>query len=294
MALLPGAPTRLIISSHDRRHFASTGNLYLYTPGQADMSALRRLEEPAGLELRPHGIDVSVQQGRTLLYVINHDDHEPNSNRHSILIYQWQPDGLHFRQRLQDPLLTSPDDLSIARNGDIYVTNDRKDGESVMELALRRSRANVVLYQTGKGWRMVADHLTYPNGVIAEDSRVLVSLTFGDALLLFPRHPDGSLGEAQTIAREPNLDNIMPGPDPDSYLVSSHLSFVDFMRHKNDSRHHSASIVYRITIGTHQAEPFFADDGSLISAVSTALTADHVLYLSQDFDAFIVACPLRD
>jgi len=182
----------------------------------------------------------------------------------------------------------------VTGNGDLYVTNDRKDGESVMELALRRSRANVVLYQPGKGWRIVADHLTYPNGVKAEDSRVLVSLTFGDALLLFPRRPDGSLGEAQTIASKPNLDNIMPGPDPDSYLVSSHLSFVDFMRHKNDSSHPSANIVYRFTVGTRQAEPFFVDDGRLISAVSTALIADHVLYLSQDFDAFIVACPLKD
>jgi len=295
MAVLPGEPARLLISSHDRRHFESTGNLYLYNTATQDMHILPRFDEPAGLQLRPHGIDlVQDAQGHNLLYVINHDDHQPNSNLHSILIYELRADGLHLRQRLQDPVLTSPDDVSVAGNGDVYVTNDRKDGESVMELALHRSRANVALYQPGKGWSIAADHLEYPNGVKAENDRVLVSLTFGSALLLYPRHADGSLGPAEQIAGKPNLDNIMPGLGPDNYLISSHLSFVDFMRHKDSSTHHSGNIVYQFNVKTRQAEPFFVDDGSLISAVSTALIADKALYLSQDFDAFIVRCPLKE
>jgi hypothetical protein len=292
MALLPGSPVRILVSSHDRRHFEKTGNIYLFTPADRGMAILPRHGGPTGLEFRPHGIDVSEREGKTLLYVINHDDLEPNSDTHSILIYEVRSDGLYFQQRLQNELLTSPDDLSVAPDGDLYVSNDRKDGRSVMELALHRSKANVAVYHQGR-WKIAADRLEYPNGVLAEKDRVLVSLTFGDAFLAFPRLADGTLGKPEHITDKINLDNIMPGPSPGTYLVSSHSSFMDFMRHKDASEHHSGNIVYEVNTGTLKATPFFADDGSLISAVSTALIAGNVLYLSQDFDGFLVGCPLR-
>jgi hypothetical protein len=293
MAVLPGLPVRILISSHDRRHFEKTGAIYLFTPADHGMRPLPRSGEPAGLALRPHGMDLRLQDGVQLLYVINHDSSEPNSNSHSILIYEVRSDGLYFRQRLHSELLTSPDDLSLAPDGDLYVTNDRKDGESVLELALRRAKANVVVYRNGT-WQIAADKLVYPNGVLAEKDRVLVSLTFGDALLAFPRKPDGTLGTPEKIIGKPNLDNLMPGTEPDTVLVSSHTSLVDFMRHKNNSKNRSGNVVYQVNVKTHEATPVFTDDGSLISAVSTALVAGNMLYLSQEFDDFLVGCPVRE
>lgn len=291
MAHLPGASTHLLISSHDRRRFESTGAIYLYAEENNTMRPLPRLGEPAGLELRPHGIDISTREGKTLLYVVNHD-REPNSNNHSILVYEVHPDALQFVQQLRDPLLSSPNDISVAPDGDLYVSNDRKDGSSTLELVLRRAKANVVQYHGGH-WRIVADHLLFPNGVLAEKDRVLVSLTFGSAFLLYPRNSDGSLGSAQKIAEIANLDNIMPGPSPDTYLVSSHLSLMRFMRHKGDSRYHSPSTVYEVNVKTHQTKPYFVSDGSPISAITTALLTRDALYLSQGFDAFILRCPLK-
>lgn len=292
MVLLPGTPARLLLSSHDRRHFDSSGNIYLYDTASGAMRPLPRLDEPAGLPFRPHGITVVERGGQTLLYVVSHDEAQPNGTHHSILVYALRDDGLHWQQRLQDPLLSSPDSVSVTPDGSVYVSNNRKDGSSVMELALHRSRANVVLYQPGHGWRIVADGLEYPNGLLAEPNRVLLSLTFGGEFLLYPRQPDGSLGKPHTVAERPNLDNISPAPDADSYLVSSHNSFVDFMRHKNSSASHSGNTIYEFNVRNDQATQIWSDDGSLISAVSTALVADRKLYLSQDFDAFIVSCPL--
>ena len=63
------------------------------------------------------------------------DDDTPNGRRHSILVYAVEADGLRFRRQLSDPLLSSPNHLAIAPDGDIYVSNDRRDGSSVLELA---------------------------------------------------------------------------------------------------------------------------------------------------------------
>ena len=164
---------------------------------------------------------------------------------------------------------------------------------SVLELALRTHRANLVHYREGSGWQVVADGLSFPNGVRAENRRVLAVLSFGNALVRYLRFPDGRLGPREDVLTLPALDGLMPGPDPDTWLTVSHGPLLDFLRHKNDSHHPSGAIVYEVNASTGAAVPFFADDGRRISALSTALLTDDALYLGQSFDAFVLRCPRR-
>ncbi len=225
--------------------------------------------------------------------MVNHDEDTPNSRHHSLLVYALSADGLSFRRRLSDPLLSSPNHVAVARNGDVYVSNDRKNGSSVLELALRQSKANIVLWQEGRGWKIVADGLRFPNGVQAEEKRVLAVLSFGNALLEFPRRADGTLGPAKTVLELPALDSLGSSPDAGHYLVVSHGPLLDFLRHQNDSRHRSGSIIYNVNPDTGQARPFFSDDGSRISAMAHALVVKQALYIGQSFDSFVLKCPLR-
>lgn len=284
---------RLLISAHDRRNFERPGDLHVYQSPLGEVRRLPRSGEPAGLVLRPHHMDVLRRGNETLLYLINHDEDSPNSRRHSVLVYKVEPDRLVFRQRLSDPLLSSPNHLSVAPDGDLYVTNDRRDGSSVMELALRQSKATVVHYREGRGWRVVAEGLSFPNGVEAEADRVLVVMTFGNALLAWPRLADGTLGRQERVLSLPALDGLNPGPEPGTWLTVSHGPLLDFLRHKGSSGHPSRATVYLVNPSTRSYQPFFTDDGRRISAMSNAVLLNKALYIGQSFDAFILRCPLK-
>lgn len=285
--------SRLLISAHDRRHFERPGDLHVYQSPLGEVKRLPRSGEPAGLVLRPHHMDVRRRGNETLVYLINHDEASPNSRRHSVLVYKVEPDRLVFRQRLSDPLLSSPNHLSVAPDGDLYVTNDRRDGSSVMELALRQSKATVVHYREGRGWRVVAEGLTFPNGVEAEADRVLVVMTFGNALLAWPRLADGTLGRQERLLSLPALDGLNPGPEPGTWLTVSHGPLLDFLRHKGSSSHPSRATLYLVNPSTRRYQPFFTDDGSRISAMSNAVLLNQALYIGQSFDPFILRCPLK-
>lgn len=289
---LPGSP-RLLISAHDRRNFDKPGDLHVYDTLAGQLRRLPRTGEPAGLVLRPHHMDIVSRGEDTLLYLINHDEDSPNSRRHSVLVYVLEPDRLVFRKRYTDPLLSSPNHLSVAPDGDIYVTNDRRDGSSVMELLLRSKKANLVQYREGRGWRVVAEGLSFPNGVKADAERVLVVMTFGNAMLTWPRLPDGTLGVREQVLSLPALDGLNPGPDPGTWLTVSHGPLLDFLRHKRSSGHPSRATVFLVNPGTRSFQPFFSDDGKRISAMSNAVLAGQALYIGQSFDSFILRCPLK-
>lgn len=289
---LPGSP-RLIISTHDRRNFERAGELQVYDTARQTLARLPRSGEPPGLVLRPHHMDLVTRGPDTLLYLINHDEDSPNSRRHSVLVYAVEPDRLVFRRRYTDPLLSSPNHISVAPDGDIYVSNDRRDGSSVLELMLREKKANIVQYREGRGWRIVADGLSFPNGVKAEAERLLVVMTFGNAMLTWPRLPDGSLGTREQVVALPALDGLNPGPEPGTWLTVSHGPLLDFLRHKGSSAHPSRGTVFLVSPGTRRFQPFFSDDGRRISAMSNAVLADQALYIGQSFDSFILRCPLK-
>jgi hypothetical protein len=286
-------PGRLLISQHDRRHFEQAGSMEEYDLRTNRLRTLPRQGEPAGLVLRPHGMALARHGAETWLYVINHDDPTPNGTHHSVLVYAVAADHLEFRQRLQDPLLSSPNHIAVAGDGDLYVSNDRKDGSSVLELALRMHRANLVHYRAGQGWRIVADGLNFPNGVQVAGNEVLAVLTFGNAVIAFPRRADGSLGPRRNIATLPNLDGLMPGPDPGSWLTVSHAALLDLLRHQHDAGHPSPGILYEVDTASGRVHPFFADDGHRISVMTSAVVADGRLFIGQAFDAFVLECPLR-
>jgi hypothetical protein len=289
---LPDSP-RLLISSHDRRAFETPGELHVYDTGSNHLQRLLRSGEPPDLVLRPRHMDIAKRNGETLLYVVNHDEPTPNGRRHSVLVYAVTPERLVFRQRLTDPLLSSPNHIAVAPDGDLYVSNDRRDGSSLMEFLLRQNKANLVHYREGAGWKVVAEGLSFPNGVRVDDERVLVVLTFGNAMLSWPRYEDGSLGTRQQLVALPALDGLSPGPEPGTWLTVSHGALLDYLRHRRNSGHPSAATVYLVNGSTRSYAPFFADDGRRISAVSTALIAHKALWLGQRFDSFMLRCPLK-
>lgn len=284
-------PSKMLISSHDRRHFERQGNIYEYKIDSGKMNVLPRTGEPSQLEFRPHHMAVQEVGSTEFLYVINHDDKSPNSNNHSILVYTAGNGKLTFREQLKDPLLSSPNHLAVMPNGEIYVSNDRRNGGSHLELLLRQKKATIVHYKPGAGWRIVAEGLTFPNGIQATTSQVFVSTTFGNSILAYPREPDGTLGAAKTVLSQPLLDGLNSTKKAGYYTVVSHGSLLDFMRHQRNGRHASPASVYEVNVASGKSRIIFKDNGELISGISAAVYSGDSIFFGQSFEPFLLRCP---
>lgn len=284
------AAPRLIISSHDRRNFRSHGNIYALPIDSLKASIMARTGEPDGFALRPHGIDLIQRDGRWWLYAINHDN-ELFSDQHTLVIYEVVGDTLVFQQELQSPLLSAPNDVAVADNGDIYVTNEREDGASIAEFLFLQRKANVVVYRPPSGWRIAADDLAVANGILIQGNTVWITQTLGEGLRRYQRASDGRLIQMASFGNLSLLDSIHVR-DNGHFLIPAYPSLPYFLLHWQRPGQRSPTKVYDVDPQTGQGSIIFADNGRTISAISAALTTKDQLYLSQVFDAFVLRCPL--
>lgn len=289
MVVQPGTPMRLLISSHDRRNFSRSGEIYAYTPSNNQMIAMTRINEPEGFRLRPHGMDLVNRNGRWWLYVVSHD-RELVSDQHSLMIYEVIGDTLRFQQQLTTPLLSAPNDVAAADNGDIYVTNERQDGASIVEWLFLQRKANVVVYRQGTGWQIAASELAIANGIYIQGRTVWVSQTVGEGLMRYSRKADGTLGQGVQITSLSLIDGLSPGQNG-RLLATSYPSLIGLGLHWQHQQSRARTVVYEVDPQTQNTRVVFQDNGQSINAVSSSQLVDDRLYLGQLFDPFILSCP---
>jgi len=285
-----GVP-RLIISSHDRRQPETSGDIYTLDIDTLSKKKLERTGEPETLKaFKPHGIDILVQGRDRRLYVILHDPYaRMKREENAVAIYQIEENRLVLVDFLEDPVhLWSPNDLSVMPGGDIYATNDYR---IKLDLYLRREASEISYYNAKTGtWSKVAEDIAFANGILAETDKVFVTATQGDQVMVFPRHPDGTLGDPETIAEFKGPDNLFRHGR--SLLTAAHFNDFAFMSHSSDPEEHSPSVVYQINLNDRTQRVLFADEGSTISAASTAMIYKNRLFISCVFDPYIVICDL--
>lgn len=282
-------PLRLLISSHDRRNFARAGEIYAYTPASNQMIVMARSGEPVGFRLRPHGMDLVQRNGRWWLYVVSHD-RELVSDQHSLMIYEVLGDTLRFHQQLTSPLLSAPNDVAVADNGDIYVTNERKDGASIVEWLFLQRKANVVMFRPGTGWQIAAGELAIANGIFIQGRTVWVSQTIGEGLMRYVRKADGQLGQATKVTALSLIDGISPGRGG-RLLTTSYPSLIGLGLHWQRQRSKARTVVYEVNPQDESTRIVFEDSGQNINAVSSSVLVDDRLYLGQLFDPYLLSCP---
>lgn len=291
---IPGVPgpedvalhgRRLLISSHDRRNWSSSGEIFAYSPVDGRMRALSRTGEPAGLSFRPHGIDVDASG--SILYVILHDTEEDGPH-HVVALYRIGADALTFLSLVDDALLSSPNDLVVLDDGSFFTSIDSVPRNSLLNLALGLKRGRIVHCEKSGPCRMVAEHLGYPNGLaMGSDGFLYVTTSTEDRLYRFRVNADHSLESPSLVADLPGGDNLQR--DGDGLMTTSHPSGLAFIRHRRDATEPSPSVVYRIG-ERHSVAAMFADDGHRISAASVAVRLDGALYMGQVFNPYLLRC----
>lgn len=301
---LTSTTARLLVSCSERRIKDSLfGEIFSLNIATGKSQILPRKNNPPDLIFNPHGIDlVRNIRGEVLLFCISHNE---KKREHSIIIYKVFPDRLEFQQKLDSPLLVSPNDVAASPTGEIFVTNDSGKRNSKMEHLLKLKRSSVVMYvennffkdpSTGGWekkpvWQMAAGNLSYANGIEAGSYRqIFVSTVLGNQLLSYKLNEKGNgFSDRKIIARLKGLDNIS-FLNKEEILVTSHPNLYKFLKHYKNAEKKSPSVVYKVNVASGEVQAIFSDDGSNISAGSTAIYYNGKLYISQVFEPYILEC----
>jgi hypothetical protein len=279
---LHGDPA-LIISCCGRREADKPyGEMLHYNLTSGKQMVMKRLNEPAEILFRPHGIYMDGD----LLYVISHEK-EPDF--HPVLVYRIDGNHLNFVELIQTSHQHSPNALVSGPDGEIYLVNDSGKRGSMMEKALKLKRASVVkLKKDSDGrWKaeMVADKLGYPAGI----NRIGDQLYVGDAVLhkihVYQISPDGlsPVGEISKLKGNDNI-RIYKG----QLLTPGHVKAMKFIKHAKNPDKKSPVDVYLVDPATGEYSTIYSTDGSTISGGSTAIIYGNHLYICQVFDPYIL------
>jgi SMP-30/Gluconolactonase/LRE-like region len=277
--------TRILIScsAHRMATGRPEGQILAYTPAFNRVDTLTRTGAPAGQVFHPHGFDLVEVGGEQRLYIVIHDKEK---QQHWIAQYKVEGDVLRWQRDYQSPLLVSPNAVTVAPDGTVYVSNDHRKPGSFGELLFRRKVSTLVRCTAGGDCTVAADRIAFGNGVTLGPDALYQAATTGNRVYRYPLLSDGQLGPRTVIAKLVGPDNLRW--DGDSLLVACHLRGLAFMRHAKDASKWSPSAVYRISPNGGKPNLVFFDSGGRISAASTALMQDGTLYVSQVFGGTIL------
>lgn len=256
--------------------------------------------------LHPHGIALATgPDGARQLYVINHHGPEDRDNAacalpagpHGPLLdsverFTVVGDTLRFEERIGDALLQDPNDLDVAPDGTLYISNNPElvPGRAVLTILLRQNPSTLVRYRPGQGFDVFADEFFYANGVyVAPDGAILLA-TYAGHLYAF----DAEGNELDHTRVRGALDNFLPDERGDLWLTG-HPSTRRFLGHVKDPANTTPSDIFHLRWGMDRFSVVEAlyDDGVAAQAVSTAVRLGDTLLLGQVFQPGLVACSPR-
>lgn len=276
--------SRLLVSSADRRDRGIPGEIYAVDTITLEKFALPRAGGPGGNSFSPHGLSLTVRpDGTKLLYVINHYP-EADVDRygilpHSVLVYQIYNRSLSFLEEITDPLLVSPNDLSVLPDGTIYVSNDGSGDGGVFEVILGLKRATVVMIPPRGEARVVVEDLAMANGIQAVGDELYLAVTRQNAVYRYDRGADGTVSGRTQLAYVKGPDNL--SLTEEYIFVAAHLKDMALARHMSNPAIPAPSVIYRIDRESGDRVLVYADGGDTISAASVAVSAEGYLFIGQ-------------
>lgn len=287
--LLDQSTGRLIISCGDFFNAGKPsrkGSINFYDPSTSNAGVFTIKDLPSGVQFFPHGIAMHPKENK--LYVIIHDNNYSLSGN-GIVIFDINGDELRYNTLLKDEdCLKTPNDLTVAENGSVYVTND--GGFSLWEMFSRLfiRRSFVARYDPwAKKFDRAYKRLAVANGIHAIGNKVYIVDSFKKRIRETEIQKDGTLKLVDKIKVARSLDNITDHNG--SLYIPEHESALKLQKAKKDREVKPGFTVHKIDLATKTPSVIYTStNGKPISSVSTALYHDGHLYLSQIFDDFIV------
>lgn len=272
-----------IFSSDDReaRRLGTPVDGGLYRVDLRKKPYTHKLLEVSISDFRPHGISLyKLDSARYKLWVINH-----GNGKHSIEEFILKDSILSFQRSYSDDLLISPNDLVATGESEFYFTNDHKHLTGFgrfMEDYGGRGKATVG-YFDGISFREVASSIDYANGINfdAEQNLIFVGSSRGFEVMVYERQERGTLSLIESIPLPAGADNIEFDPNR-NLLIGCHPNLMAFARYAQGKEAYAPSEIIRIDYrakGDYSVTSIFKDDGTLVSASSTAAEFDNQLII---------------
>lgn len=315
-------PGRLLVSSRDLRGCKKCPPDGIYSVPLDGSPAPDRPLTLAGRDacsFHPHGIFLA--EGERLLYVINHHDEAdaspargcfrqtPNAPPRersvtSVEIFRVEQNRLVFLQRLADPkVLTNGNDL-VAAGGEIWVTAPPSNFKQLWEILTGGKASKVARFACDRGetipctgeWKEVTTLGGFANGIAYREdggTRFLyVASTRNRKIHVYTIDQEGlKQSERAALDLQTHPDNLEWLDESRSTLVvAAHSNLRRFLQASRSPRVPSPSEVWRVPIENGQPKRILADDGSLLSALSTGACVDGNLVLGQVFGPGIWRC----
>ena len=314
---------RLLVSSRDRRNPSLEGAIYSVS---LDGSSNRRLSLAGrdSCSFRPHGVFLASTTPPTL-YVINYHKAEdasadagcvqattgfpePIVSIEVFAVFRWE---LRFLRRLMHPaILKNANDLVADDEGNVYITAPPRGVAGLLRdlTAKETGSSEVVEFRCQPGsvgwdcigqWSNVATVGRYVNGIAllqeGSETRLVVSSTL-DGRLVQLRRTNGAWQFESLRRFGIGHDNLMwLDEEPHTLLVASHPDLRRFSQHSHSSRVTSPSLVWKVPLDGPGSEALvFSDDGTMISAASTAACVGDSLILGQVFGGSVLKCKRPD
>lgn len=276
MAYISGRDLRAARAAREGKGELRPGAIYrfdLERPWESPDNLPVNLTPDAPDSFQPHGMSLVEEGGITWLLVVNH----PSEQRHEVIRYRVEEDGLVEDQRFTSPLLVSPNDIHALGRDRFYVTNDRGSGARIMhavESFLHLPRSTIVHFD-GRDWRIVADRIVFANGIngTADGQTILVGSSVERNLHLFARdRGTGDLARRARIGMPMGVDNIARDPEG-VFWLAGHPRLFDFVTHAGNPEAPSPGMVVRARLAGEaaQVEEVMREDGSQLSAMSVAV-----------------------
>ncbi len=315
--------SRLLVSSQNRRDPTQEGAIYSVSrDGKARRLPLWGRDD---CSFHPHGLSLPTTS-TPRLYVLNHHEARDGSadrgcfpgpihadgEATSVEIFEVEPWGLRFVQRLADPeVLTHGNDLVADARGNVYVTVPPSGAfgmmRDMMDSDALPPTSKVVEYRcaqnTGDGpcegrWMEARSVGRYVNGIALRrddgEPRLVVSSSLpGGPGILGLRRANGKWFEDGKWSFGVGHDNLLR-IDDETLLVASHPDLRRFLQHGRTPRVTSPSAVWQFKLeeSAEPTKPILWDDGSRISGGSTAACLGEMLVWGQVFGDTVVQCPL--
>ena len=240
---------------------------------------------PTDLVLYPHGISlIETGPNNYKLAVINH----VNGN-HSIEIFNIHQGNVEFVRTLTDPNLISPNDLVWIDSTRFYYSNDHGSTSSLGVFAenyLGFSLANVGYYD-GSTFRIVAEDMAYPNGLVLDQSgkQLLVASSRKFHIRVFEIQGDGSLTFLEDIPTGTGVDNL-ERDEEGAIWSGAHPDLMTFSAYASGKMLFAPSEILKFYLSDQKLKQttVWLDKGETMSASSVAIPFGEHLFLGNVMD----------
>lgn len=238
----------------------------------------------------PHGMDIVKLGDQVFLYVIAHD-FKPGVQ--GVFRFKVNKESLELERIYTSPLFVSPNALSVFPDGSFIISNDAGKRGNKAEILFAQAASKLV-YCPGDGsaCEVVGLPVAYGNGVLADPKNKKLYHASSRSNKVFVYRLEGKkISDRKTLCRIKTPDNMRLAPE--GVLVTSHSSSLRFIRHMNDPSERSPGKIYVLPQYPGKARVIFDDDGSRISAPSTALIWKDLLFVCQVFNEGIWVTPYK-